>query len=103
MFLRKRFTVKELLDSEESTGGRTGHETEVPVSGVSGPGTGVPGPGTRVAEPVTGVSGSETVKSLEDNITKRQYVGDPFTFLAYIISASDPYKMNTEQGSWRKT
>ena len=53
MFLRKRFTAKELLDIEDSTGGRTGYETEVPVSG-------------------TGVSGSETVKWVEDNITKRQ-------------------------------
>ena len=60
MFLRKRFTIKELLDSEESTGRRTGHETEVPVSG------------TGVTEPVTGVSGSEPVKTLEDNISKRQ-------------------------------
>ena len=67
MFLRKRFTAKELLDYEESTGGRIGHEAEVPVSG-----TGVPGSGTRVAGPGTGLSGSETVKSLEDNITKRQ-------------------------------
>ena len=80
MFLRKRFTAKEQLGNEESTGGRTGHETEVPD-----PGTGVPGPGTGVAGPVTGVSGSETGKTLEDNITKRQCWRSVDLFSLYYI------------------
>ena len=85
MFLRKRFTAKELLDIEESTGGRTGHETKVPVSGVSGPGSGVAGPGTGVSGPLTGVSGSETVKTLEYNITKRQCWRSVDLFSLYYI------------------